>query len=101
MSQINQKVDSEAPLDQLIRTLQVQELSSMKTIQIAIDKAKSVVGTPWLARTQWLERYVGVDMEKLVEIMEQPKNEEWMLNVWTDVGIVVERTYSTRHMNRV
>ncbi len=58
----------------------------MKAMQAAIDDAKSIVRTPWLARTQWLERYVGVDMVKLAEMTERPRNEEWMLNVWDDVG---------------
>jgi len=62
-------------------------------VQDAIDDVKSVVRTPWLARTQWLERYVGVDMVKLVEMTERPKTEKWMLNVWNDVGIVVERAF--------
>ena len=54
----------------LVQILQVEELYSMRAVQAAIDDAKSVVRTPWLARTQWLERYVGVDMVKLVEMTE-------------------------------
>jgi len=51
----------------------------MRAVQAAIDDAKSVIRTPWLSRTQWLERYVGLDMTKLSEMTERPKNDEWML----------------------
>ena len=71
----------------------MEERNSIRTVQAAIDDAKSVIRTPWLARTQWLERYVGIDMVKLVEMTERPKTEEWMLNVWNDVGAMVERTF--------
>ena len=71
----------------------MEERDSIRTVQAAIDDAKSVVRTPWLARTQWLERYVGVDMVKLVEMTERPKTEEWMLNIWNDVGAIVEHAF--------
>ena len=83
----------EAPLHQLVQTLQVEEQDSIRTVQAAIDDAKSILRTPWRARTQWLERYVGVDMVQLSEMIDRPKTEEWMLNVWNDVGIVVERAF--------
>ena len=69
-SEIENMEGLKAPLHQLVQTLQVEERDSIRTVQAAIDDAKSILRTPWLARTQWLERYVGVDMVQLSEMTE-------------------------------
>jgi len=76
---------------QLVKVMRMQDLDAVKGVQHALGDKQSVVRTPWLARTGWLERYVNQDMLELYELMEKPRkdDEQWLLEIWEDVPIML------------
>lgn len=81
-------------LDRLVENLEILERDGLKASQTRLDEhTKSVIRTPWLARTRWLERFVGVNMLELSELSEKPKEDGWVQDVWKDVGEMMNMCY--------
>ena len=58
-----------------------------------MDGKKSVVRTPWLARTGWLERFTGINMSTLYRLTEKPQEDEWLWEIWKDMDVMMETNY--------
>jgi hypothetical protein len=67
-------------MDRLVQSLQIQERESLRAEQTEIDDKLTVVLTPWLRRTGWMERYKGMDMQHLSKMTDKPKSGEWMFS---------------------
>jgi hypothetical protein len=82
------------PMHAMIESMKVDEMDSARAIQTMMDDSLTVVRTPWLAKTKWLERYEGVDMSKLADMIEKPKvKTDWLTDVWNDVGDLMNECF--------
>ena len=74
-------------LNKLIRMTKAKELWSRSSEHTAIGDNKLSVRTPWLNATKWMDRFVGINMEKLMELTEKPQSKDQFLSrVWKEMG---------------
>jgi Orsellinic acid/F9775 biosynthesis cluster protein D len=74
-------------LDKVIRMTKAKELASRSSEHTAIDDNKLSIRTPWLNATKWMDRFAGINMEKLMELTEKPPSKDQFLSsVWKEMG---------------